>query len=620
MRNNQNINAFILAAGFGERLRPITDYIPKPLMPVLGKPLIELVLEQVVTLSPANTGINLHYKAEKICDYLKTSPFWDRITLFQEETILGTGGALKNAENFLRSGLFLVYNSDISSDIDIEKLVEHHLSSNNLATLAVHDYPEYNNLETDKNGFLKRAATKENPAASGIAFTGIAIYSPDFLSFLPYGFSSVVTGWMNAISAGRNIKCLPFNGHNWSDIGSPAAYASTVIRQLNSCGETVYIHPSTDCNADIQFSGYLVVEQGSVIEKGSSLKNCILIPYSRINAGSKYKNSIIGNEFTIPLDEFVFTGQQDKESAVCIGQGGSDRRYFRIKRDGESVVLMQTSGNDPDFVRQIELTRFFYTLNISVPRLIEADYHNFRAVFEYLGSVSLYSLLKIPRTEDKIESIYRKVLDSLLLIHIDATRHVRECRCLEERIFDYEHFRWESSYFMEMFVEGIKRIDMKDTSLVYDEFHTIASKADKFKKTVIHRDFQSQNIMIAENEMPRIIDYQGARMAPPAYDIASILWDPYYRLSDSLRDRLLDYYMSKLLNQDYFTKAEFMEALMLCRLQRHMQALGAYGFLSSVKGKSFFLKHIPEGLRLLKEDAALLKDDYPELYNLTLRL
>jgi aminoglycoside/choline kinase family phosphotransferase len=185
---------------------------------------------------------------------------------------------------------------------------------------------------------------------------------------------------------------------------------------------------------------------------------------------------------------------------------------------------------------------------------------------------------------------------------------------------------------------------------------------DSFPKTIIHRDFQSQNIMIKKGCIPRLLDYQGARIGPPAYDLVSILWDPYYRLEDDIRAELLDYYIRKTkksytdqkcsatnpplpprlrvvptfnkggqrgffikgeqakFSPNEFNETDFRETLLPCRFQRHMQALGAYGFLSSIKGKKYFLKYVPEGLRLLQEDAFLSKDRYPILYNLIKKL
>lgn len=624
---NEPINCFILSAGLGERLKPITDHIPKPIIPILGKPALQYVIERVSAIPVGKIGINLHYKKEIIADWLSNAGILDSydVTLFHEEQLLGTGGALKNAEVFLRDYHFLVYNSDIFSDIDLEKLVEYHLSGKNIATLAVHDCPEYNSLEIDEKGFLIGIAKKEYPHSSNLyAFTGIAVYSPDFLNFLPKGYSSVVSGWMDALSAGEKITCLLFNGHSWSDIGTPSAYAAAVIKELKSDGETVYIHPSINYANKIEFEGNLIVEQKSIIENSTYLKNCIMLPNSHMEPESKHENCIIGNGFKIPLDESVFSGVSEIDIPVSIGQGGSERKYFRIKGEDTSLVLMQTSKNDSDFNRQIELTRFFYSLNIPVPRLIEADYGSFKAVFEDLGDISLYSWLKFPRTEEDIESIYKKVIDCLLLLHIEATRHVSECRVLTERIFDYDHLRWESDYFIERFVIGIRNIEVKNIDALNKELHSIALKIDSFAKGVMHRDFQSQNIMVTKNQTVRIIDYQGARIGPQAYDIASVLWDPYYRLGESIRDRLLAHYITKISDKMTeeidFSNDEFRQSLMLCRLQRHMQALGAYGFLSKVKGKKFFLKHIPEGLRLLKEDAFILKYKYPALYNLTLML
>ena len=160
-------------------------------------------------------------------------------------------------------------------------------------------------------------------------------------------------------------------------------------------------------------------------------------------------------------------------------------------------------------------------------------------------------------------------------------------------------------------------MDVRNRQALNEEFHRLAQNVDRFPKGVIHRDFQSQNIMVLSNSLPRVIDFQGARMAPPAYDVASILWDPYHRLDDGIRERLVAYYVSEMKRQSAgFNEALLRKSLIPCRLQRHMQALGAYGFLSAVKGKKYFLKHVPEALRLLKEAISSAKDEYPELCKL----
>jgi hypothetical protein len=188
---------------------------------------------------------------------------------------------------------------------------------------------------------------------------------------------------------------------------------------------------------------------------------------------------------------------------------------------------------------------------------------------------------------------------------------------LQARNFDYDYLRWETGYFLDRFVLGLKKMALADRTVLEAEFHRLARKVDAFPKGVIHRDFQCQNIMITPGGLPRVIDFQGARMAPAAYDAASILWDPYYRLADGMRESLIGFYSDEMKKASTgFDERTFLDSLIPCRLQRHMQALGAYGFLSVEKGKKYFEKHIPEALRLLREESAAVKSDYPELYRL----
>jgi len=638
-----NLSAFILAAGLGERLRPITNHIPKPLLPILGKPVLQSVLENISLIPIQNIGINLHHRKEDIEAWINHSPFRHIIKLFPEDPVLGTGGALKNAEDFLKNSSFLVHNADIVSDIDLQQLIDFHLSSHNLVTLSVHDYPEFNKLAIDKRGFFK-GFNSSSWELRNLAFTGIAVYDPEFLKFLPEGVSSVVDAWLNALSKGYKIGTFDVTGCSWNDIGKPVSYAKAVINELRKNGETVYVHPSVrDCNS-FEMDGYVVIENGSRLGQGISLRNCIVLPGTEIAKtgqddktpqcfltlfwgtgpdpykGQLYENCILGPGFKIDLSESDLFDSAEGNSFL-IGTGGSDRKYSRVKLDKHTAVLMQSPDGDPDFQRHIEYTHFFRGHSIPVPELIDIASDNKTALFEDFGDLSLYSWLKCPRDRGNIEKMYKKVIDILILIHTEVTEHISECPLLRKRIFDYEHLRWETGYFIERFISGIMNIKIADELLLNEDFHRLAEKVDSFHKTVIHRDFQSQNIMITKGGNPRIIDYQGARIGPPAYDVVSILWDPYYRLENALRERFLDYYINRMSeNTRWFSGSEFGKTILPCRLQRHMQALGAYGFLSSAKGKKYFLKHVPEGVRLLKEDVSLAKDEYPELYKLVISI
>ncbi|HTG00252.1 MAG TPA: phosphotransferase [Nitrospirota bacterium] len=642
------VTIFLPAAGLGERLRPVTNHLPKPLLPFLGRPLIEITLEKLAAVCDGGIGINLHWKPELIRTWAHGSPWADRITFFPEAPILGTGGALKNAASFLSAGPFLVHNADILLDCDFAKLVEYHLSSGNIATLATHRHPLLSNVVVDDQD---RVIDVENPGdsrpdpnriARKVAYTGIAVYSPEILTFLPAGVSHATVAWIAASKAGHTVRTYDVTGSSWSDIGTPVSYVSALLDRVRESGETVYRSSGSRCG-DISADGYVVIEEGSEVLDGAALRNCVVLPGARVTG--KHTNRILGPDYAVQLTEpqmqpgahareqirvllsdplyaqyfgisDLAGGITDGADAVLIGLGGSDRRYYRVRNDGKSAVLMSCRPDDPDYERHLVYTRFFEAHSIPVPGLIATDAAERNALFEDLGDTSLYSFLKFPRPEGPVEDLYRSVLDILVKLHGRATEHIYECPLLETRIFDYEYLRWETKYFLDRFVHGLRKSAPRDHAALDGEFHRLAARVDACPKVVIHRDFQSQNIMITANGMPRVIDFQGARMAPAAYDLASILWDPYERLDDALRGRLLEYYIGEMKQIKHFDELIFRNSLLPCRLQRHMQALGAYGFLSAVKGKIYFLKHVPEALRLLKEETAATRNEYPELFGL----
>lgn len=649
------VNIFLPAAGLGERLRPVTNHMPKPLVPVLGRPLIDIILERLTAVCSGKIGMNLHYLPEMLREWAAKSKYADRIEFFPEDPILGTGGALRNAQAFLSNGPFIVHNADILLDTDFTRLIGEHLSSGNTATLACHRLPHLSNVVIDKSGQLLDV---ENPGesrpdasntADKVAYTGIAVYSPEILGFLPQGVSHATVAWVAASKAGYRVRAADITGSCWNDVGNPAAYVRAVLDALRESGETAYISPSAKCGS-IEIDGYVILESGSKVHTGSRVRNCIVMPDASVTGS--HENGIVGPDYSItltesdmqpsvhamekkrveltdPLFSYHFgvtdtpgtSGPPLWSDAVLVGMGGSDRRYYRIRNNGKTAVLMECMPDDADFERHLAYTRFFEAHSVPVPGLLATDEVRKRALFEDLGDTSLYAYMKLPHSDSHIEDIYLNVLDILVTLHSKVTRHVRECPLLRDRIFDYDYLRWETGYFLERFVTGCKGITGSGRKGLENEFHGLAQKVDALPRGVIHRDFQCQNIMITTDGFPRLIDFQGARIAPPGYDVASILWDPYHRLGDEMRGKLLNYYVKEMKGEGQaFDEKIFRESLVPCRLQRHMQALGAYGFLSSVKGKKHFLKHVPEALRLLREETAETRDEYPELYRLVREL
>ncbi|MGC8796444.1 sugar phosphate nucleotidyltransferase [Thermodesulfovibrio sp.] len=584
------IKGFILAAGYSTRLRPITEHIPKPLMPIAGEVLLEWIFKNLNALT-TEIGINLHYKAKKIEDYIKKQNL--PLKTFYEKEILLTGGALWNAKNFLKDSVFVVHNGDIYSDANIKEAAKWHIENENSITLLVHDYKPHNKLIVDKDGNLLGIGNSDK---SHLAFSGIAIYSPHVLELLPEGPSSVIDLWMRAIKNGFRVSTFKIKYSFWFDIGTPGDYASAVFDKLKRNFTSVYIHPSV-CGCElIEPEGKIVVERDVKINKPFKGKNIIILPETEFTPENDYlSNLIIGKNFMIPFET---------PPIETLTSGGSDRKYLREN----NKVFCKWEKLSEDFEKTIALNRFFHEKGFPVPKILEVDINKKTIAFEDLGDLTLYSWLQCRRRDKKIETIYKKILENIGKLHWGISKQAKNLNLLE---FDYSYFRWESDYFLQECVKALFKIDEN----LEEELHSIAEILSKAKKVILHRDLQSQNIMLKKGKV-YFIDYQSARWGPAGYDIASLLWDPYVKLNDEIRVKLVNFYIK---SHELDEKA-FLEELSLCRIQRHMQALGAYGFLSLKKGKRNFLKFIPDAIDLLIKDLEECHIDFSRLKNLVFNI
>jgi aminoglycoside/choline kinase family phosphotransferase len=147
-----------------------------------------------------------------------------------------------------------------------------------------------------------------------------------------------------------------------------------------------------------------------------------------------------------------------------------------------------------------------------------------------------------------------------------------------------------------------------------NEFRTLAHKALKFSVNgFMHRDMQSRNIMVKNNRF-YFIDFQGGRLGPVQYDLASLLIDPYVELSPWARNQLLNYSgktLPSLLNMD---PDKFFAGYVYCSITRNLQILGAFAYLSRIKGKRYFEKYIPNAINTLTHTLSTLKNrEFPNL-------
>ena len=228
------MNAFIFAAGLGTRLKPLTDTMPKALVPVAGKPLLAHVVEKLKAAGCKKIVINIHHFGDMIIDYVKSQNNFGIDIVFSDERqmLLETGGAIKHAVQLLGDEPFLIHNVDILSNVDIEALWNEHLNSGSAATLLVSKRSSSRALLFNEEGNLTAWTNKttgevktpyENVEIARLeefAFSGIHVFSPQLFKYFgeyPEKFS-IIDFYLNTCKA-EKIKAFTQDGLQLLDVG-----------------------------------------------------------------------------------------------------------------------------------------------------------------------------------------------------------------------------------------------------------------------------------------------------------------------------------------------------------------------------------------------------------------
>lgn len=208
------MKAMILAAGRGERMRPLTDHTPKPLLAVGGKPLIVWHLERLAQAGFKEIVINHAYLGKQIEDALGTGDQWGlHIQYSPEETALETAGGIANALLLLGGAPFLVVNGDVFTDMDFSKI---HLAAGKLAHLVLIDNPP----QHSEGDFVFEEGKIKAEGTSKLTFSGIGIYHPDLFVDIPQGAPAKLAPILRRAIAESKASAEHFSGV-WHDIGTP---------------------------------------------------------------------------------------------------------------------------------------------------------------------------------------------------------------------------------------------------------------------------------------------------------------------------------------------------------------------------------------------------------------
>ncbi|MBN8571572.1 MAG: NTP transferase domain-containing protein, partial [Ignavibacteria bacterium] len=214
------MKALILSAGFGTRLKPLTDTTPKALIQYKGKPLIVHQIEKLKSIGINEIVVNVHHLKEKIIDFFDSNDFGIKVNISDEEEILGTGGGIINAEKFFKDETyFLVVNADIISDVDISKFIRSH-SQDNFATLAVQKRKTSRYLEFDEEMNLIGRANEKSHKDNLYAFNAMHVISQDiFKSGYKAEFKDIIEIYLEELQKGKTIKGYDVGAAEFKDIG-----------------------------------------------------------------------------------------------------------------------------------------------------------------------------------------------------------------------------------------------------------------------------------------------------------------------------------------------------------------------------------------------------------------
>ncbi|MHB8066716.1 MAG: sugar phosphate nucleotidyltransferase [Desulfobaccales bacterium] len=323
------MKAAVLAAGLGTRLRPLTEMVPKVLLPILNRPLLGVVLEQVEAAGFLQVAVNTHHLGEQVQQFLADRPWSFNLSLSPEPELLGTGGGLRQLGEILGRGPFLAVNGDILTDLDLAAVYRGHRQEA-ATTLVLHDFPPFNNVWIDKAGRL--AGIGERPAVAAgppLAYTGVQVVGPQMLHYLPpQGYYDLVAAWRQALAAGERIDTLVVSGHFWQDLGSLEGYLQAHCRLLHggSPGLARFLPRLADpllgrgvvLEQEVKCEGCVCLGAGVHVGTGASLKNTVAGEGAWIGPGVRLEGCLVapGARVTASARDRIVMGSDSGQWSV----------------------------------------------------------------------------------------------------------------------------------------------------------------------------------------------------------------------------------------------------------------------------------------------------------------
>jgi aminoglycoside/choline kinase family phosphotransferase len=310
------------------------------------------------------------------------------------------------------------------------------------------------------------------------------------------------------------------------------------------------------------------------------------------------------------LTEAGITAKNEHNLTVTPLTGdGSSRKFWRIAQDDKGLCLaVAPSSTDVKDMAEARAARaiglHLLQRKVPVPEQYGWSEEYGILLFEDLGDCKLhdYVLTEQKKGENTgsggIRSMYGKVVADLAMMQVLGAKGFDLDWCWDTARYDRAlMLERESGYFLRAFWQNL--LGKEEPSGLQEEFAALADRAAMIPADYfLHRDFQSRNIMLHQGET-RFIDFQGGRLGPLGYDLASLLIDPYVSLSEALQDELLELYLDTVEGMISVDRGMFKEEYLFLALQRNLQIVGAFAFLSKQRKKVFFRQFLQPALSSL---------------------
>lgn len=640
--------AVVLAAGFGTRMLPLSLDTPKPLMPFWRRPILDLLLEMLGRWGVQEVLINLHHQPDAFLQHLRrraahgpnvkgcrTGP---RINLSFEPEILGSGGALARANWFLNEAPFWIINGDVVADLNPDPLVQALAERRCLAALWLHPEQGPRSVEMDSAGLISNFQSSRPGTAGTYTFCGLHLVRPAILDYIaPLRFSSIIQAYHRAMAAGWRIRGLVLPRAYWADVGTPASYLQAHAAVLDSfrrrqpgrrlCNTAALRSMTALRQRGVKIQGFVASAAKLVIAKGARLNNAVLWDGARIASGAIIENAIVGTRaevagrvprLAVRSELLVSAGanalkhaqpSSDAQLAIALARlgwdpartmliplapRGSARSFTRLINGRRSVIMIRHSLKREENALYAAHSLFLQSIGWPVPAILKDVSTKQFVLVEDCGDLSLERLAALAKPA-RLEHYYRMVLLAVRRLHTEGTRLARRRRIELAAPFSADLYRWEREFFARQFLLAHLGVAPAQLDRILEELAAVAQVLQRAPLVLVHRDLQSSNILVHKGQV-FFIDFQGMRFGAAAYDLASLLCDPYVELPQAKQIQLLAFYNAGLRG----ARAVAERLFWLAAVERLAQALGALARLSAQPDMVRFAKYIPAALRMLR--------------------